>query len=962
MDNKTVFIRTSKGESDVHSLFGDLKRTLLLIDGKSTVDEISRKAPPSLREAMAGVLQELESGGYIRDKNKPEVQIAAPKIATPKAVAPAQGGTQGEELDFTSIFKAPSPAEFAAEAAKQRALAEAKAKQEAEAAAKKNELEAAMAAAKAKADAEAAAKAEAKAKLEAEQAAKARAEAELKAKQEAMIRQQAEQKAKQEAEARLRAEQEAAKAKAAFEAAARAKIEAEMKAKAEAEARAKAEAAARAKAEAEAKARAEAEAKAKAEAEARARAEAEAKARAEAEAKARAEAEAKARAEAEARAKAEAEAARLKAELEAAAKAKAEAEAKAKAEEEARRKAEQEAAARAKAEAEAKAKAEAEARARVEAEAKAKAEHEAKLRADEATARAEQERAAQAKADADAAAQSAAGGFEIKLDAFMLGSAEPQVQHKAVEGTAPMEAQASAGIDLSKFEVPAVPVEETPSPAPVVPQASETPSKAVEPAPAEYSAFEKAKAAAEERRRQAEEEEARRIAEAEARKLADEQAKAWAEAEERAKEQARLEAERLVQQAEAAPKAAPKPIKRRKPLPWGKMFAGLVVLALAGIAVVPYIYPLQEYIPAVEQKLSAQFKQPVKVGGMRAALLPLPKLELQQVAIGEKQEIKVGNTVLNFDVLTIFSPVKLIKSAELQDVVVNGAGLEREALWAQQVGSNQAYPVMHLAISKLKVVSDEVSLPILSGEAQIDPQGKYINIALKSDDGKFSVELLPAPTGRWQLTLNVRDNYLPALPDMVFNDFTAKGELFDGGINISDFDARLFTGILQGNGQLSWNKGWLLQGHAEAKTMELNLMFPKHNISGELYGQGNFSFYGAKLSQLGESPKLDGSFIAKKGVITGMDMVETGRLMSRQHMVGGRTHYDEITGTFQLENHNQHLRQLNVASGILNASGSVDLTKGKQLAGTFSADLKMHNGTVPMILSGAINELNLRVK
>ena len=931
MDKKTIFIKTTKGESEGASLSGDLKRIMLLIDNKSTVDEIAKRAPPSLREDLFDVLRELVAGDYIRDHARAvaESKIVAPKITPPKMFVPKSASAPSAELDFTSIFSAP-PASNAAElAAKQK---------EAEAERGRADLEAAVAAAKAKANAEAQAKAEAKAKQEVEAAARARAEAEVKAKHEALIREQAEAKAKQEAAARMHAEQEAARAKAALEAAAKAKadaIEAAARAQQEAEAKAKREAeAARLKAEQEAariKAELEAAEKAKAEAEAARRKAEEEAARIKAEleaARIRAEAEARAKREAEEKARQEAEAARLKAEQEAAARAKAEAEAQAaaklKAEQEAARlRAEQEVAAKARADAETRAKQEAEMAAKREAEEQAK-----RVAEQEALAGAAEENAAPASAPA----------FKINLDSF-LGGAEQTATPTAVPAAKAAEA-------------PAVQAEEPPA-------ATEAKAEAAKKSKQDVAAeMARLKEEADAARRKAEED-ARRKAEEQA--LAEEQANAWAEAEQRAKAQAKIEAEQAAQQAALSQaKATQKPAarKHRKALPLGKIAFGLVTLALVVAIILPYVYPLQEYIAPLEQRLSAQLKQPVHIGSMSAASLP-PKLQLQTVTVGNAQEVKVGSVVLNFELLSLLSEVKVISNAELQDVSIQGNLLDKQAASLKSLGSVPQYPVRHLTLQRLKVVTDEVALPVFSGIADIDEKGVFSRISLHSADDKLGVDLQPNQ-GRWQLSVNLKESSLPLLPDVVFSDLSAKGDLNDGEVNFTEVDGHIYNGILLGSAKLNWRKGWQLQGHLEAKTFELNKMYPKNGIEGEMFGDATFSLVGAKLSQIGDAPRLDGSFTVKNGTVNGFDMVEIARLLSREHMVGGRTHFDDMIGTVQLENHTQHFRQLRIMSGMLNASGSFDVSSGSQLSGSFNAEIKMRAGNNALTLFGTLAEPKLR--
>ena len=102
MDKKTIFAKTSTGESEVSgrsdALFGDAKRILQLVDDVSNVGEISKRTPPSLRETINDVLEELVDGGYIKDMRAPAnvakksaLKMASPsfKMATPKAARAA---------------------------------------------------------------------------------------------------------------------------------------------------------------------------------------------------------------------------------------------------------------------------------------------------------------------------------------------------------------------------------------------------------------------------------------------------------------------------------------------------------------------------------------------------------------------------------------------------------------------------------------------------------------------------------------------------------------------------------------------------------------------------------------------------------------------------------------------------------------------------------------------------------
>ena len=74
MNSKITFIKTSKGEDEskriTNYLSSEIKRVFCLIDNKSTVKELTKRAAPSLRDSLKYMLQELINGGFIQDKDK----------------------------------------------------------------------------------------------------------------------------------------------------------------------------------------------------------------------------------------------------------------------------------------------------------------------------------------------------------------------------------------------------------------------------------------------------------------------------------------------------------------------------------------------------------------------------------------------------------------------------------------------------------------------------------------------------------------------------------------------------------------------------------------------------------------------------------------------------------------------------------------------------------------------------
>jgi hypothetical protein len=1015
MDKKTVFVKTDIGDSEVNGqsdlLFGDNKRILSLVDDESTVGEITKRAPPSLRESMNEVLQELLDGGFIKDIREPakapknpvlKMSTPAYKMTTPIVTSAPQAPPvaevkaftvsevpkntasqiqQNSDLDFSFITSAPAQSQSSTpiqEGATREKIQEesiAKAKKDAEYLQAKQlaQSQAIEEAVKQKAYEEA----KVKAQIEAAAHVKKEAESIARARQEA-ARLQAEQVAKQKA-------YEEAKLKAQIEVAARARIEAETRVRREAdEARLKAEQAAlRARTEAEAT-----------------------KARIEAEVRARIEAEARVKQEAEAiRRKAEMEAEKLRKELEAA-RIKAETELKIRLEAEARAKAEIEARVKREAEAErlrvekeraefeiARVKAEAEIRIREEAELLVRMEIEARMRADAL---------AKLEAESKLTRDILSGGVSKPVSPKDIGGSTDQIRQSFVESFVQKKKKSdvtTGSFKLEKFSLidtgkiaaytgEIIKPEALPGAGSRVKEAIAERARKEEEARRlkEYQeaellkagqseagrvrmqqdiAAENARAEQESIRLKAEHEayrlkiqqdEERAKAEAEAEVLTVHQTRQWEEAQRRAAAHAEHERVLAKQIAEAETKSWQKAARKaHKPLPIGKVFAGLFVFALISIAGLPYFWPTDEYIAPLEAEISAQIKQPVRIKKINFTLLPIPKLELHTVAVGKSDDLKIGDIEMNFDISALFASTKSISKLELRTVTMSGPALDKVMFWIQSAGGIEKYPVARIELNGVRINTDEMTLPVLNGRVDFDPQGRFTKADLKSADGKLGIEF-QLQQNYLKLEASLQESNLPIFPSIKFNDLSFIALVTNGEVVFSDIFAHIHGGTITGKGRLNWGNGWKIQGQVNAKNIDLKRMFPGTILSGEILGDMNISMAGAALSQLDKDPRIEGSFEAKNGVINKIDIETVARFGARPG-VAGHTNFTEFAGTIRADKNGPRIFVSKLASAAANTTGLIDVDLKQQFSGKLQVEIKgPGEGTYPLQLSGSIME------
>ena len=924
-----------------------------LIKSKQAVEAEKEKAK---KEAEAIRLKAEQEAQKLRD------ELAASKIKAEQAAkqqleAAAKARQQAEE----ARIKAEQEAErmrAELESTKRKAEEEARIKAEQEA--------------KRKAEEEARLKAEEEARLKAEEEAriKAEQEAKRKAEEEARLKAEEEARLKAEEEAQIKAELEAAKLKAELEAKARleaeARAHARMKAEEELEARRKAEEEARIKAEQEATLKAEEEARINAEVDARLKAKEEERLKAEEEARLKAREEERIKAQVDARLKAKEEEARLKAEEEA--RLKAEEEARLKAEEEARLKAEEEA--RIKAEQEAKRKAEEEARLKAEEEARRKAEEEARIKAEEeAKIKAEEEALKQARQEASRKPHTEAVVVKSKPDTFAFGDFdvdEPQASDSKAAANLRQESvkdehtsstsQTQHDTEPDRKAVKAEHAETTPAPA------------QVSPPPVDHAQAKQEQKAREDAAQVLAATEKRAAEEAQAKKIADEQNKTWAEAEQRSLETAKANAEKASQQDAVNKKPAKIPAKVKKsssPFPWGKLMGlivklgiVLIVLLVGALFAVPSFLPMRDYMPQVEKIISDSLNQPVHIGSLSGQILPTPRLEIGEIYIGKGKQLQLDRAHLNFSFSSLMQENKPIDSIEIENFKVSGKSIQEVSGWFQTLAANKQYPTTRMRLHQGTLDADVFKLIGIEGDIHFDSKNQFNNMSLLANSGKYTIDINATPESKLQIELSAKGIALPLLPNWKFDEVTAKGELNSNQLIISEFDGRLFGGSIKGDSRITWRTNWQAQGNITAKTINLNHF--NELLVGNFDGDAYFKMNSPELGGLTDSSRLDGSFTTNKGTINGVDIVETARLRSKDHLPGGRTHFDKMLGSVSFVNNIYYFEKVRIKTDVLNSTASIVVQKDR-LSGSMEANLKIQDNatTTNLEISGTLDRPQL---
>ena len=898
MNRRSILTKTGKGLMEAtgktSNLSRDLRNILKEIDGKVSVSDLSEKFEKMSEQKLLEALGSMEREGYVREFIGK--QDEGPKTPAPRGPASQSGGGTASDLDFTA-FTPSKPNAKENEEARLQAQAQEIARQARATRAREE------AAAKAKADAT---------------AARIKTESDAQAKQQAGV-------SRPGANAPLPPILNPTVAPVAPSGAGilGAGADAQARAQAEAAARAQAVDLERARREAEERARREAEAKALKEAEDRARREIEERIKHEAEERRLREIAERRRKEEEERARREAEA-RAKREIEERAKREAEERARRELEERTRR----EVAERLRREEEERRRHEEQERARREAERQARIEMETKARVD-AELRAKREGEERGKRE-----------LEERRQAHARRSAEELENARR-------EKEAAEALERSLREA-----EET---AQVDAQERADREEAGQREQEERAAIdaEEADRKREEEEQQAKEEERR------ARRDAKEEARAAAKARkaERSRERAGEEAWRGDEEAlrdEGRSLSAAQVWQKRRPRSLLRGLAMLlVVAAIVGVAVLPFV-PLET--APYEKAAQAWLGEQVRIGSVSLALVPLPQLKFEKVVIGRDPQMKVALIKASPDVLTLLDDRIKVRSLELVNPTVPRAFL---AVLLQSKAGGRGLGAQRVTAKGLKLDAENLGLPALDMEATLASDGALRSASFSSSEGRLSVTVEPSGG---KATVDIVSGGLPipiGVDPALFNDFTGKGTATATELVIPNAEARVFGGRVFGNLRLRWSSGWSLDGDLSARQLDAVKIAGPLLATGTVLGKARVTMRGLLPERMILNSQLDGNFSVQKGSINNVDMA---RLLQGSGSGGGTTFFAELNGDFSADPNRLAVRNLRLAAGLLTGAGQLDMDPQKNLAGRMQIELRAQTAQArsTLNLSGTLSNPQFR--
>jgi len=208
---------------------------------------------------------------------------------------------------------------------------------------------------------------------------------------------------------------------------------------------------------------------------------------------------------------------------------------------------------------------------------------------------------------------------------------------------------------------------------------------------------------------------------------------------------------------------------------------------------------------------------------------------------------------------------------------------------------------------------------------------------------------------------------LPFEPRLQFDELKISAITQPGSMTLTQIEGQMYGGSLSGNAQVEWRDGWVFKSDLGVRQVSIEpvLALFTRNImaSGALEAKIRLAAKSPLLETLFNAPQVQATFRARDGEIASIDLVRAIQSARSNGNIGGKTHFSELSGYFQLANGRYQYRQLKLTTGMMSANGNLELSATHNLSGNVVGELRTRNTVLrtPFILGGTLVTPTLKV-
>jgi len=303
---------------------------------------------------------------------------------------------------------------------------------------------------------------------------------------------------------------------------------------------------------------------------------------------------------------------------------------------------------------------------------------------------------------------------------------------------------------------------------------------------------------------------------------------------------------------------------------WFKRFLVAVMLLVLLSTTAIYLTPLDVYVPEVEQALSDNFGEPVKIQHLRLEAFPLPHLTLEAVTIGDKSDIKLQSVGIFFDLSTLLKAQRVIRRLVFNQGSITHEQLAKILVWVRSSSLGATtLRLNELRFNDIRVVMPGLTLEPVRGQVSLTADGSLSRAWVVLPGQHGVAQIYPRPEGGFQVEVGLQHWSLPGYPDWVMDNMNMNGVLAGAQFRIDKFSAEMSGTRINGEAILAWQPEWILSVRLKAFDGELGRLLPllggHVKAAGLLHAEGRLEAHGIDARKLPDNLGLDVEVNVKNG-------------------------------------------------------------------------------------------------
>jgi|GEM_PF-1094273 len=397
----------------------------------------------------------------------------------------------------------------------------------------------------------------------------------------------------------------------------------------------------------------------------------------------------------------------------------------------------------------------------------------------------------------------------------------------------------------------------------------------------------------------------------------------------------------------------------------GYLLGGLVALLIAA----PYLIPQEEYLGTVTQHLSEAVDRPVEIEAIRLHLLPLPGATLEGVSIGGAEPVRVDQLHVPVELRPLWGRRIVVSRLELE-----GVRASKDAVLALgQIGgvgpgggpSGFTVEIRQVQATGVRLRWDRATeLGPYAVTVTPHPKLGFARAEIREGKGNLQITLKnQAPA----IAFNVRArNWRPPLgPAVTFRSLDAHGRYRGHAVDVAEFQAKLFDGVLKGKARLEWPGRWRLSGNLAARSVDTQKALAaagRKVISGRLDADCDIDSRARAPHRLADNPSLNCAFRIRDGVFFLADLEKAASITGYRDADKGTTRFELLSGRFRMRNKAITVSGLKAVSEVLEAEGKVLVSPQRELDGHLDVAIKKTGGLagLPLLVAGTVDDPTIR--